>query len=152
MLRIGSGRRLSTKECFCTVELEKTLESTLDCRVIKPVNPKRNQSLIFIERTDAEFEAPILSLPDANSGLIGKHSDAGKNWEEGDWGRDGLMAPLIEWIWVWASSGWWWRTGKCNVLQSIGLPRFGHNWETVQFSLFSRFLFCFILLLSTTGF
>ena len=63
--------------------------------MIKPVNPKRNQSLIFIERTDAEFEAPILSLPDANSGLIGKHSDAGKNWEEGDWGRDGLMATWL---------------------------------------------------------
>ena len=59
--------------------LEKTLESPLDCRQIKPVHPKGNQSSIFIGRTDAEAEAPILWLLDGKSQLIGKDLDAGKN-------------------------------------------------------------------------
>ena len=58
--------------------LEKTLESPLDCKEIKPVNPKGNQSSIFIGRTDTE--APILWLPVAKNGLIGKDHDAGKDW------------------------------------------------------------------------
>ena len=58
--------------------LEKTLESPLDCKEIKPVNPKGNQPWIFIGRTDAE--APILQPPDAKSRLIGKDPDAGKDW------------------------------------------------------------------------
>ena len=64
---------------FLTVVLEKTLKSPLDCKEIKPVNPKGNQSWIFIERTDAEAEAPILWPPDAKSWLIGKDHDAGKD-------------------------------------------------------------------------
>ena len=59
--------------------LEKTLESPLDSREIKPVNPKENQLRIFTGRTDAEDEAPILWPPDAKSQLIGKYSDAGKD-------------------------------------------------------------------------
>ena len=59
--------------------LEKTLESLLDCKEIKPVNPKGNQSRIFIGRTDAEAEAPMLWPPDAKSQLIGKDPDAGKD-------------------------------------------------------------------------
>ena len=59
--------------------LEKTLESPLDCRQIKPVHPKGNQSSIFIGRTDAEAEAPILWLLDGKSQLIGKDLDAGKD-------------------------------------------------------------------------
>ena len=62
-----------------TVVLEKTLESPLDCKEIKPVNPKGNQSWIFIGRTDAEAEAPILWPPDANNWLTGKDPDAGKD-------------------------------------------------------------------------
>ena len=62
--------------------MEKTLESSLDIRGIKPVNPKGNQPWIFIGRTHAEVEAPILWLPDAKSWLNGKkNSDAGKDWE-----------------------------------------------------------------------
>ena len=64
--------------CFQTVVLEKTLESPLDCKEIKPVNPKGNQPWIFIGRTDAEAEAPIL-WPPAQSQLIGKDCDAGKD-------------------------------------------------------------------------
>ena len=64
--------------CFHIVMLEKTLESSLDSKEIKLVNPKGNQSWILIGRTDAEVQAPILWLPDAKSQLIGKDLDAGK--------------------------------------------------------------------------
>ena len=60
--------------------LEKTIESPLDCKEIKPVNRKGNQSWIFIGRTDAEAEAPILWPPDVKTWLIGKDSDAEKDW------------------------------------------------------------------------
>ena len=66
--------------CFCTVVLEKTLESPLDCKEIHPANPKGNQSWLFIGRTDVEAGAPILWLPDAKSWLIRKDPDAGKDW------------------------------------------------------------------------
>ena len=66
--------------CFWTVVLEKTLESPLDCKEIKTVNPQGNQSWIFIGRTDAEAETPILWPPDAKNWLVGKDSDAGKDW------------------------------------------------------------------------
>ena len=62
--------------------LEKTLESSLDCKEIKPVNPKKNQPGIFIGKTDIEAEVLILWLLDAKSWLIGKAPDAGKNWWE----------------------------------------------------------------------
>ena len=61
--------------------LEKTLESSLNCKEIKPVNPKRNQSWIFIGRTDAEAETPILLPPDVKNWLTGKDPDAGKGWK-----------------------------------------------------------------------
>ena len=64
--------------CFWTVMLEMTLESPLDCTEIKPVNPKGNQSWIFIGRTDAEAEAPKLRPPDVKNWLSGKNPDAGK--------------------------------------------------------------------------
>ena len=66
--------------CFWTVVLEKTLESPLDSKEIKPVNPRGNQPWIFIGRTDAEAEAPVLWSPDAKSWLIGKDPDARKDW------------------------------------------------------------------------
>ena len=65
--------------CFCTVVLEKTLESPLDCKEIQPVHPTGNQSWIFIGRTDAEAEAPTLWPPDAKNWLIRKDADAGQN-------------------------------------------------------------------------
>ena len=68
--------------CFWTVMLEKTLESLLDSKEIKPVHPKWNQSRIFTGRTDAKAEAPILWPPDAKSQLIGKDPDAGKDWRQ----------------------------------------------------------------------
>ena len=67
--------------------VEKSLESPLDCWEIKPVNPKGNQSWIFIGRTDAEAEAPILWPPEANSWLIGKETDVGKDWGQKEKGQ-----------------------------------------------------------------
>ena len=66
--------------CFWTVVLEKTLESPLDYKKSQPVHPKGNQSWIFIGRTDAEAETPILWPPDAKNRLIGKDPDAGNDW------------------------------------------------------------------------
>ena len=62
--------------------LEKTPENHLDCEEVKPNNPKRNQSWIIIEKTDAEAEATILWPPDANNWLLGKDPDAGKDWRQ----------------------------------------------------------------------
>ena len=66
--------------CFWTVMLEKTLESSMDCKEIQPVNPEENQSWIFIGRTDPE--APILWPSDVKNWLIGKDPDAGKDWRQ----------------------------------------------------------------------
>ena len=66
--------------CFWTVVLEKTLENPSDCKEIKPVNSKGNQSWIFVGRTDAEAEAPVLWPPDMKNWLIGKDPDAWKDW------------------------------------------------------------------------
>ena len=68
--------------CFWTVVLEKTLESPLDSKENKPVNPKGNHSWIFIGRTDAEAEVSILWPPDVKNWLLGKDSDAGKDWRQ----------------------------------------------------------------------
>ena len=70
--------------------LEKTLESPLDCKGIKPVNPKGNQSWIFIGRSDAEAEIPTLWPPDAKSWLIWEDPDAGKDWRQEEKGMAGL--------------------------------------------------------------
>ena len=75
----ASMQRELKKGCFRTVVLEKTLESSLDCKEIKPVNPQGYQPLIFIGRTDAEAEAAILWPLDAKSQLIGEDPGSGKN-------------------------------------------------------------------------
>ena len=68
--------------CFQIAMLEKTLESPLECKEIQPVHPKGNQSRIFIGRTDAEAETPILWPPDVKNWLIWKDPDAGKDWRQ----------------------------------------------------------------------
>ena len=120
--------------CFWAVVLEKTLESSLDCKEIQPVHPKGNQSRIFIGRTDAEAEAPILWPPDVKNWLTVKGPDVGKALKSGgkgaDRGWDGWMASPTRWTWVWASSGRWWRTGEPGVLQSMGSQRVRHDRAT----------------------
>ena len=68
--------------CFWTVVLEKTLESTLDCKEIQPVHPKGDQSWVFTGRNDVEAEAPIVWLPDVKTWLIWKDPEAGKDWRQ----------------------------------------------------------------------
>ena len=75
--------------CFWTVVLEKTLESPLDTREIQPVNYNGNQPWIFIERTDAEAEIPILWPPDVKTWLVGKDLEAEKDWEQEKKGATG---------------------------------------------------------------
>ena len=80
-VRVELSRKLSTEELMLwTLVLEKTVESPMDCKEIKSVNPKGNQSWVFIGRTDAEAETPTLWPPDAKNGPIGKDPDAGKDW------------------------------------------------------------------------
>ena len=79
--------------CLWTVVLENTLENPLDCSKIQPIHPKGNQSWIFIGRTDAEAETPIVWTPDAKSWLIWKDPDAGK-----DWGRRRRGRQRMRWL------------------------------------------------------
>ena len=130
--------------CFWTMELEKTLESPLDCQEIQPVHPKGNQSWIFIGRTDGwSWNSNTLAT------WWGKKlSHLKRPWcrerlqvegEEDDRGWDGWMTEdemvgwhhcHVRWTWVWVSSRSWWWTGKPGMLQSVGLPRVRHNWAT----------------------
>ena len=113
-----------------TAEMEKTPESPLDCKEIKPINPKGNQPWIFFGRTDAEAEAPILWPPNAKSQLVGKDPDAAKNWRQEEKGvtEDEMVGwhPLLNGHEFEQAPGD--STGKPGVLQSMGLQRVGHNW------------------------
>ena len=124
--------------CFWTVVLEKTLESPLDCKEIKPIKPKGNQYWIFIGKTDVEVETSILWPADEKRWLIGKDPDAGEDWRQEEKGMTedemvGWVVSPTQWTWVWASSKRWWRTGKTGMLQSMGLQRVRterlNNWE-----------------------
>ena len=118
--------------CSWTVVLEKTLDSPLDCKEIKPVIPAGNQPWIFIGRTDAEAEAPILLPSDSKSWLIGKDPDARKDWGQKEKGAtENQVVGWHHWL-NGANSGRQWRTGKPGMLQSMGLQRVGHNWATKQ--------------------
>ena len=106
--------------CFWTAVLEKTLESPLDCKEIQPVHPKRDQSWVFIGRTDVEAETPILWPPDAKSWLIWKDPDAGERLRAGGEGDDrrwdGWMASPTQWTWVCINSRSWWWIGNPGLL------------------------------------
>ena len=107
--------------CFWTVVVKKTLESPLDCKEIQAVHPKRNQSWIFIGRSDAEIEALILcpstSCEELTHWKRPWYWEGSKTGEEGDdRGCDGWMASLSRWTWVWVNSRSWWRAGKPDML------------------------------------
>ena len=103
----------------------------LDCKEIKPVNPKGNQPWIFTGRTDAEAEAPTLATWCKEP----THWKSPWCWERlraggkvGNRGWDGWMASVTQWTWVWPNSGRWWRKGKPGMLQSMGSQSIRHDW------------------------
>ena len=125
---------------FWTVVLEKTLKSPLGFKEIQPVHPKGDQSWVFIGRTDAEAETPILWqwVP----GMINTSCDELTHWRRpwywegleagggGDIrGWDGWMASPTQY-WVWINSRSWWWTGRPDVLRFMGSQRVRHNWAT----------------------
>ena len=121
--------------CFWTVVLEKTLENSLDCKEIQPVHPEGNQSSVFIGRTDAEAETNTL----ANWCKELTHRKRLWCWERlkaggegGNRGRDGWMASLTRWTWVWVNSGSLWMTGRPGVLWFMGSQRVRHDWTELN--------------------
>ena len=123
-----------TAECWRidAFELWYWRRTPLNSKEIKPVDPKENQSWIFIGRTDAEAQAPVLLPPIAKNWLTEKRPwcwERLKAGREGDGrGWDGWMASLTRWTGVWANFGSWWWTSKPGVLQSMGSQKVGHNW------------------------
>ena len=119
--------------CFWTVVLEQTLESPLYCKEIQPVYPKGDQSWVFIGRTDAEAEMPVLWPPDVKCWPIWKDSDAGKDWGQEEKGMTGdEMVGWHHWLNGQAlskvqDSVMDWQTWS---LQSTGSQRVGHDWAT----------------------
>ena len=126
---------------FWTVVLEKTLESPLDHKEIQPVHPEGYQSWVFIGRTEAEAETPILWLPHSKSWLIGKDlmlGGIGGRRRRGRQRMRWLMASPTQWTWVWVNSGSWWWTGRPGVLRFMELQRVGHDWSKLAQSNFGR--------------
>ena len=110
--------------------LEKTLESPLDCKEIQPVDPKGNQSWIFIGRTDDEAETPILWPPDAKNWLTGKDPDAGQDWrQEKGMTEDEMVEDITESMDM-SLSKLWVLVKDSEVLQSVVLQRVRHDWVT----------------------
>ena len=129
-------------ECWRTDAFElwcwrRLLRLPLDYKEVQPVHPKGDQSWVFIGRTDAEAETPILWLPHVNSWKDPPHWKRPWCWEglgargEGDnRGWDSWLASPTWWTWAWVDSRSWWWTGRSGVLWSMGSQRVRHNWGT----------------------
>ena len=134
--------------CFWTVVLEKTLESPLDCKEIKPVHPKEfspeysMEGLVLKLKNSSTLATWWENLSPWKRPWSWKRLKAGGKWVDRGWG--GWMVSLTWWTWVWASSGSWWWTGKPGMLKSMGLQRVGHDWATklnLRLLVFKRFAF-----------
>ena len=120
--------------CFWTVVLEKTLESPLDCKEIQPGHSKGDQPWGFFGGNDAKAETPVLWPPHVKSWLIGKDSDAGRDWGQEEKGMtedeiSGWHNRLDGREFEWNPRVWWW-TGRPGVLRFMGPQRVGHDWAT----------------------
>ena len=124
--------------CFWTVVLEKTLENPFDCKEIQPVHSEGDQPWDFFGRNDAKAETLVLWSPHAQSWLIGKDFDAGR-----DWGQEEKGMTEDE-TWIWVNSGSWWWTGRPGVLRFMGSQRARHDWVTELNWKISRHV-CYIL-------
>ena len=108
---------------------EDSWESPLDSKEIKPVNPNRNQSLIFTGRTDAKAEAPILWPPGMKSQLIRKDPNAGKDWGQEKQAKEDEMSGCHHWLnkHEYERTPEIWKDRETSMLQSMGLQRVGHS-------------------------
>ena len=115
--------------CFCTVVLEKTLESPLDCKEIQPIHPNGDQYWVFIGRTDVEAETPILRPPDTKSWLLWKDPDAGKDWGQKEKGT--IEDEMVGWHHQLNGHGFGWtpwvgdmdREAWCAVVHGVTKTR-----------------------------
>ena len=130
-IRKAEHRRIYIFEVWCS---KKTLESPLDCKEIQPVHPKGDQSWVFIGRTDARADTPILWTPHAKNLTDWKRpwcsEVLGVGGEVDDRGWDGWMASPTRWTWVWVNSRSWWWTGRPGMLQFMGSQRVRRDWVT----------------------
>ena len=120
------------KWCFWTVVLEKTLESYLGSKEIKPVHPRGNHYLIFTGRTDDEAETPVLwttwckELTHLKRSWCLERLKAGGEGDDRGW--DSWIASPTQWTWVWVNSRSLWWTGRPGVLRFMGSQRVRHDW------------------------
>ena len=125
--------RIDAFELWCWRRL--LIESPLDCKEIQPVHSEGDQPWDFFGSNDAKAETPVLWPPHAKSWLIGKDSDAGRDWGQEEKGTTedemaGWHHWLTRWTWVWVNSGSWWWTGRPGMLRFMGSQRFEHDWAT----------------------
>ena len=123
-VRVGRWRKLSAKALTllnCGVGQDSW--ESLALQYIQPGSSKGDQPWVFIGRTDAKSETPVLWAPHGKNWLIGKGPDAGR-----DWGQEEKGMTEDEWVWVDPRS-WWW-TGRPGVLRFMASQRVGHNWAT----------------------
>ena len=104
----------------------------LGCKEIQPVHSKRDQSWVFIGRTDTKGETPVLRPPHTKSWLIGKDSILGRigGRMRREWQRFRWLDCITDWTWVWVNSGIWWWTGRYGILHFMGLQRVRYNLVT----------------------
>ena len=122
--------------CFPIMVLEKTLQSPLDTKEIKPVNPNGNQSWILSGRTDAEAEAPVLWPPNVKSQLFGKDSDGGKDWEQE---KKGVIEDETVGWYHWLNGHEFEQSMRDNEGQGIAAHGFAQNLENWAKTTSSRY-------------
>ena len=134
-MKKAEHRRIDAFELWCLRRLLRVPWTAR--RSNQSILKKGDQSWVFFGRNDAKAETPILWPPHAKSWLIGKDSDAGRDWgqeagEGDDRGWDGWMPSRTQWTWVWVNSGSWRWTGKPGVLRFMGSQRVGHDWTELM--------------------